>query len=213
MTAWQEGDLIVRRERLGLWPIPRGAADAPWMDEAWLAVPVYVVEDSDEALVTYIATGAEFGFPPGDWPTPDGRHPWHDRPSWGGHGTLMVQRPGDHHAVWHLWSGPERELSCWYINLQTDFVRTDTGYDTQDLELDIVVHPDGSWTIKDLEVLDDRVAEGRFSAELVEWIMALGDDLVEELAAGRRWWDERWAHWTPPAEWVDPALPPGWEDG
>jgi len=75
----------------------------------------------------------------------------------------MVQRPGDHHAVWHFWTGPDREFACWYINLQTAFVRTAIGYDTQDLELDIIVLPDGSWTLKDLDVLDDRVAEGRIS--------------------------------------------------
>jgi hypothetical protein len=213
MSGWREGDLIVRRERLGLWPMSMSAPPAPWMGKAWLAVPVFVVEDSDEALVTYLATGAEFGFPTGDWPTPDGRHPWHERTAWGGHGTLMVQRPGEHHAVWHLWSGPERELLCWYINLQTSFVRTETGYDTQDLELDIVVSPDGSWTLKDLDVLDDRVAEGRFTAELVRWIVALGDELTAELSASRRWWDERWADWEPPGTWVDPELPAGWEAG
>jgi hypothetical protein len=122
----------------------------------------------------------------------------------------MVQRPGDHHAVWHFWTGPDREFSCWYINLQTAFVRTPSGYDTQDLELDIVVGPDGTWALKDLEVLDDRVAEGRFSADLVSWIRALGDELTAELDAGRRWWDPKWASWEPDERWVDPVLPPSW---
>lgn len=55
----------------------------------------------------------------------------------------MVQRPGDPHAVWHFWTGPDREFTCWYINLQADFVRAAIGYDTQDFELDLVVFPDG----------------------------------------------------------------------
>jgi predicted RNA-binding protein associated with RNAse of E/G family len=95
----------------------------------------------------------------------------------------MVQRPGDHHAVWHFWTGPDREFACWYVNLQTAFVRTSVGYDTQDLELDIVVTPDGTWTLKDLDVLDDRVAEGRFSPELARWIVSLGEQLAAELDA------------------------------
>lgn len=176
-----------------------------------MAVPVFVVEDSDEALVTYIAPGAEFGFPPGVWPTPDGRHPWSGRRGWSGHGALMVQKPGEHHAVWHFWTGPERTFAYWYVNLQTAFVRTAVGYDTQDLELDIVVQPDGRWTLKDLELLDQRVAEGRFSPQLARWVVSLGEQLTAELDAGRHWWDHRWADWSPNENWDSPLLPPGWQ--
>lgn len=177
-----------------------------------MAVPVHVVEDNAQALVTYIAPGAEFGFFPGEWPTSDKRHPWAGRRAWAGHGCLMVQRPGDDHAVWHFWSGPSREFACWYVNLQTDFVRTGLGYDTQDLELDIVVFPDGRWALKDDDVLVDRIAEGRFSPRLVAWIESEGADLVAELEAGRHWWDPTWSQWAPDDSWRDTALPVGWAD-
>lgn len=68
---------------------------------------MHVVEDSDDRLVTYVAPGAPFGFPSGPWPTHDGRHPWHGRSAWSGHGCLMLHRPGDHHPVWHFWDGPD----------------------------------------------------------------------------------------------------------
>ena len=177
-----------------------------------MATPVFVVEDSDDALVTYIAPGAEFGFPAGAWPTRDGSHPWSGRRGWSGHGALMVQKPGEHHAVWHFWTGPDREFACWYINLQTAFVRTAAGYDTQDLELDIVVLPDGAWTLKDIELLDERVAEGRFSPQLARWVVSLGEQLTTELDARSHWWDHRWASWTPHEDWNSPSLPPGWHD-
>jgi len=209
---WTPGEVIVRREVLGLTPLGLSINPAPgWTGKPWLGVPVFVVQDNEEALVTYVAPDAEFGFPEGAWPTPDGRHPWSERQSWSGHGALMVQRPGDHHAVWHFWTGPDREFACWYINLQTAFVRTTLGYDTQDLELDIVVLPDASWTVKDLDVLDERVAEGRFPAELVRWIVSLGEQLTSELDSGRRWWDDRWALWQPQRGWDSCSLPAGWE--
>lgn len=211
---WTPGDVIVRREVLGLSPLDDAQSTAvPWSGQpVWLVVPVHVVEDTDEALVTYLATGAELGFPEGAWPTDDGRHPWSTRPSWEGHGTLMVQRPGEHHAVWHFWKGADRHLDCWYVNLQTAFVRTPIGYDTQDLELDLVVpgHDPSAWFTKDRELLDQRVVEGRFSPALRDWIVELGDRLAAELDAGRHWWDHRWARWSPPAEWVDTRLPAGW---
>lgn len=172
---------------------------------------MYIVEDTDEHLVSYIAPGAEFGFARSNWPTSDGLHPWHRRRSWEGHGCLMVQRPAEQHAVWHFWRGPDREFVCWYINLQAAFERTSVGYDTQDFELDLVVRPDGSWLVKDLELLDERVAEGRFSPGLVDWIAGVGDDLVARLRAGERWWDPAWADWRPEPSWVSPALPAGWD--
>jgi hypothetical protein len=207
---WKAGELIVRREVLGLGPHSDPAPRPKWHGRPWEAVPVYVVEDTSDQLVTYLPERADIGFVEGDWPTPDGKHPWHHKTHWVGHGCLMVQRSGDPYAVWHFWTGPERDFACWYINLQADFVRTAIGYDTQDFELDIVVSPDGSYVIKDLEVLDDRVAEGRFTSDLVARIREPGAQLIEELDVGRHWWDPGWARWAPPADWRDARLPADW---
>ncbi|MEM9651011.1 MAG: DUF402 domain-containing protein [Actinomycetota bacterium] len=199
---WRPGDLVIRREILGLTPAGTPADDAvPWHGRAWLELPVRVVEDTDDHLVTFIPTGTPFTFPDGIWPTPDGVHPWSGRAGWTGHGCLMIQRPGEHHAVWHFWEGPERRFAHWYINLQTAFRRTGRGYDTQDLELDLVVEPDGGWQLKDDEFMEQRVAEGRFTADLVVWIRALAGDLMARLDSGDHWWDPAWADWRPPPEW------------
>ena len=206
--SWRRGDVIVRREILGLQP---GAVSTPAaVRGAWMGVPVHVVADRGDQLVTFIGRGAAFDFPVGPWPTPDGLHPWSGRDSWHGHGCLMVQTQGEHHAIWHFWDGPDREFVCWYLNLQTDFVRTTLGYDTQDLELDILVFPDGSHLVKDAELLDDRVAEGRYSPELVDWIRSYGDGLVRRIESDGPWWDMRWADWSPPPEWEGAQLPVVW---
>ena len=97
---WNRDDLIVRSEVLGLQPAEVSTATAA--AGVWLEVPVFVVDDCQEHLVTYTAPGAPFRFPDGSWPTTDGRHPWHHRTGWDGHGCLMVQRPSDHYAVWHF---------------------------------------------------------------------------------------------------------------
>ena len=55
---WEHGDLIVRREVLGLAPrTPPVQPSEEWVGRPWLAVPVFVVEDTDDALVTFIAPG------------------------------------------------------------------------------------------------------------------------------------------------------------
>ena len=63
---WTEGQVVIRREVLN-------------DGRAWLEVPVIVVRDTDELLATFIAQGAPFRFPPGPWPAPQGRHPWHGK--------------------------------------------------------------------------------------------------------------------------------------
>ena len=211
-NSWDRGDLLVRREVLGLNPDGISApADAVWVGRPWAALPVYVVEDSPTALVTYIAPGAQFGFFPGDWPIAGGVHPWSRQPAWQGHGVLMTQEPGAHYAVWHFWTGEDRAFTAWYLNLQTAFLRTSLGYDTQDLELDVIVFPDRSWVVKDRDMLDVRMDEGRFTPALHARILEIGDELTTRLEQEGPWWDLEWAGWEPDTTWVDAALPDGWD--
>ena len=53
-----------------------------------------------------------------------------------------------------------------------------TGYDTQDLELDIWIPLDRPWEWKDEELLERRVEEGRFTAEQVVEIRAEGERIA-----------------------------------
>jgi len=172
---------------------------------SWLEAPVIVVHDTPELLVTYLASGAPFTFPPGPWPTPTGLHPWHGRTGWTGHGTLTLQRPGEAHAIWVFWAGDERRLAGWYVNFQEPFRRTAAGYDTQDLELDIWIPAQGAWQWKDADVLGQRIYEGRYTAEQVDATWRDARRVASELDAGRRWWDERWADWRPEPEWDNPT--------
>lgn len=198
--TWSHGDEVVRREVLN-------------DGRPWLAVGVYVVEDTPEQLVTYLPEGAELSFVDGAFPTSTGRHPWDRGPGtrWQGHGVLMAQRPGEDHALWHFWDGPDRAFDSWYVNIQEAFRRTPIGFDTQDLELDIVVPLDGEWRFKDRDQLDRHIALGRYTADQMAQVIALGDQLGAALDAGRRWWDETWSSWRPDPSWGPISLPRGWD--
>ena len=138
-------------------------------------------------------------------------HPWSARERWNGHGVLQLQRPGEMHAIWVFWHGPKREFRGWYVNLQEPFRRTSLGVDTEDLELDILIAPDGSWQLKDDELLEPWIERGRWTEAEVAAIRAGGARITAELEAGRRWWSRDWAEWTPdPAEQV-PELPLDWD--
>ncbi len=197
-TVWGEGDWIVRRE--------------VWRGRPWFGTVVRVVRDSPGQLVTYTPTGAPFGFPDGDWP--GGLHPWRGRTGWTGHGALEVQRPGETHAIWHFWEEPGRRFAGWYLNFQRPYVRTEIGFDTLDLELDIWLPAGekGAWRWKDAEVLDERVREGRYTQAEIDQVRRDGDRAAADLNAGRRWWDESWSRFVPDPGWEPPALPAGWEN-
>lgn len=211
METWPPGKVVVRREVLGLGLEFPAGEPRPWLMQPWAAMPVYVVAHDAGALVAYIPPGAQLGVADGEWPTSDGRHPWHGRGSWQGHGVVMLHRPGDAYSVWHFWTGSERDFSAWYVNFQAPYVQTAIGFDTQDFELDLVVEPDGTWTLKDDELLDQRVAEGRFRAEHADRIRRYADDVTSQLASGNAPWDLSWRDWQPPASWHGTRLPPGWQ--
>lgn len=168
-----------------------------------------VVADDEDLLVLYMPEGAPLSAPRDFFGAP---HPWSGKDRWQGHGVLQLQRPGEPHAVWVFWHGPRRQLEAWYVNLQEPFRRTRLGFDTQDLELDIVVAPDGSWQLKDDELLDAWVERGRWTPAEIAEIRAEGARLAAELDAGRRWWSDEWAVWEPDPAWRVPAeLPPDWQ--
>lgn len=194
--AWSYGDVVVHRHLCG--------------ERCWCGIPVYVVEDAPELVAVYLPSGAPFRFVPGPWPTETGMHPWHPAESWSGHGMLMLQRPGDPYGVWLFWRGDERELVAWYLNIH-EWSRVPDGFAIRDLELDVVLRPDGSYVFKDEDLVDFRVAEGRMSAADAEHARAVGRDLAAMLDRGERWWSDEWASWTPPPEWaVPPPLPEDW---
>ena len=184
---WQPGQHVVRRE--------------VWNGKPWMASDAIVVRDEPDELVLFTPTGAPMTYADGDWPTADGKHPWHQKPRWHGHGALQIHEPGEDYAVWVFWSGPERALDCWYLNLQAPYVRTELGIDTLDHEVDVVVRPDGEVVLKDVDSIADCVRYGRFSQDFADQVVQRGRELAERVATKGIWWDPAWAAWTPPDDW------------
>lgn len=90
---------------------------------------------------------------------------------------------------------------------------TTIGFDSQDLELDVVVSTDGSWHLKDDDVLDRRVSEGRWTADEVAAIRVIGARIGSEvLETDQWWWDKTWADWQPDESMTVPSFPEGWTD-
>ncbi len=194
---WAAGDVIVRRE--------------VWRNRPWMAMQAVVVEDDLSALVLYVPTGSPFAFEEGPWPTADGRHPWDGiRSSWAGHGALMLHFEGEPYAIWHFWSGQDRQFVGWYLNLQDPYRRTERGIDTLDHEIDIVVGPDGEFEVKDEDAFADCIEYGRFDHDVADRIRDTSAALTDRLRHEGIWWDKKWVTWSPPDDSSPPALPSDW---
>lgn len=197
---WSVGQHIVKRE--------------VWHGAVWMGMAAIVVADTSTELVIFVPSGSPFGYVSGNWPTADGRHPWEGVNShWKGHGSLMLHPVGEAYAIWHFWNGLDRQFSGWYINLQDPFRRAAAAIDTLDHEVDVIVHPDGTPELKDVDRVAECVRFGRFDSAFAQTVISRGRELHARLLRGRNiWWDPRWAAWEPPASWSAPeALPPRWD--
>jgi Protein of unknown function (DUF402) len=188
------GDVVVRRD--------------VWHGQPKVAWGGIVVADEPDLLALYMPEGSPLRFAPDFFGAP---HPWCHKDRWHGHGVLQLQRPGEMHSVWVFWEGAERKLGAWYVNIQEPFRRSRFGFDTQDLELDIVVSPDGSWRYKDDERLEGWIERGRWTAAEVAEIRSEARRIGGLLENGNRWWSEEWAAWRPDPMWPQPTVPDAWD--
>jgi uncharacterized protein len=131
---------------------------------------------------------------------------------WNETDVLMLAVPGEAHSVWVMREAGGGPLRCWYVNLETPLRRTRLGFDMMDHELDIVIRPDRSgWYWKDEEAFNKMVAVGVFSAEEALTIRAEGEQVIQQALRGEPPFCEGWENWSPPAEWLIPKLPQGWD--
>jgi Protein of unknown function (DUF402) len=188
------GDVVVRRD--------------VWHGQPKVAWGGIVVADEPDLLALYMPEGSPLRFAPDFFGAP---HPWSHKDRWHGHGVLQLQRPGEMHSVWVFWEGAERKLGAWYVNIQEPFRRSRFGFDTQDLELDIVVSPAGSWRYKDDERLEGWIERGRWTGAEVAEIRSEARRIGGLLENGNRWWSEEWAAWRPDPTWPQPTVPDAWD--
>lgn len=118
------------------------------------AVPHSLLEETTEGVALLIVPGVLGKGPKGgamsdyvsdllsgEWSTAD--HCWHTNR------VIRLTPFARQFSVDHYWDEATDEFLGYQINFQTPLRRSRFGFDTLDLELDIVVEPNGSWRWKD----------------------------------------------------------------
>ena len=181
--------------------------------------PARVVWHDDDGLLLWTPQSSRYWFPY----MPDGRM-MRDTPLPEWHGAEKVWRPYEvPHAVlgWHARGVPYSVLlffrdgafANYYVNIQEPTVAWHDGElfgaDTEDWDLDVLVDPDLTWRLKDVDELETRmrwpdlywVADPR----RVHGIVA---EVVAVVEAGAFPFDGTWRDFTPDPQWspiVDPV--------
>jgi Protein of unknown function (DUF402) len=187
--SFNEGDFILRQEILD--------------GREWIAYPVRVVADAEDALALYLDQGTPMRFGEGDFRW--GVHPWAKlEPFWQSEGVLQVQRPRDAYAVWMFQAQGRHSGS--YINFQSPFRRTTNGIVTLDHELDLWIPADGSpYRWKDVAEFEHMAASGLFTATQAADVRAQAHTVESLVKSGDVWW-EPWTKWSAPGDWSAPDI-------
>ena len=87
------------------------------------------------------------------------------------------------------------------------FQRNSTGFDTRDLDLDVVIDPDRKWRWKDEDELAWSESQGRLAPYNADSIRREANRAVALLADDDPLFSDDWTYWRPDPAWPIPSLP------
>lgn len=203
---WQAGDVVAFR----------------WMldGKIIIAQPMRVVKDTPDETAILLVPGTTCIVPEELW-QPDriwdrwlaqknGAWKWR-RHIWQTNRILMLLRPGRYDSAWLFWDHATNAFNSYYVNFQLPFTRSHCGFDSFDLELDIVVEPDGAWQWKDEAGYHEGIQLGCISPEWVTAIDAVKGSVIDAIGKRAYPFDQTWMNYAPDPCWPIPKLPDGWD--
>jgi protein associated with RNAse G/E len=101
----------------------------------------------------------------------------------------------------------DRTFLGWYVNFQRPLLRTEIGYDSMDLVVDLVVEPDSrTWRWKDQADFERAIKRHIIEDELRESVQEEADRVLEMASRAAGPFASEWAKWRPPPKWGVPKL-------
>lgn len=203
---WEPGEIIVWR---GI-----------FRDMVWHAQAIIVVQDTEKELVLALLPGAEAMIEPDyvksqkkgkrRWDFKD--QPWTlEKVNWHTNRLLFLVEPEKYYSTIFFWNHTSNEFLCYYINFQLPCRRSHCGIDTLDLDIDLVIHPDFSFTWKDLDDYQTAIDHGVIFPEWIQGIEAAKPEILEKLEKHQYPFDGAWLNWMPDPRWSPPTLPENWD--
>lgn len=194
-------------------------------NQVWLAQSVIVVKDEPDEVILLLIPGAECAYPEGYWRwrmNNDYSHGtrWQEAKNnkiilrkfpWYTNRLLIFMEPEKFYSCILFWDHATDRFGCYYINFQLPFTPSHCGFDTFDLDLDIVIDPNYHWKWKDEEDYRQGIREGVILDEWVKGIERSQEEVFERIDEHRYPMDGSWLDWRPDPTWAPPPLPDRWQ--
>ena len=186
----------------------------------WHVQPTLVVKDTLEELVLVLLPGtecmAEETYPLGK---KNARRWWDFTENdwklakyiWRTNRLLLIFEPGKCYSTILFWDHATDGFLYYYVNFQIPFQRRYDNVDTLDLELDLIVNPDGSTEWKDEEDYLLAVGRGLVSPKWMKEIENTKQEILERIKEQQYPFDGSWLDWKPDPKWKPPVLPENWD--
>lgn len=189
-----------------------------YRDRLWGARAATVVSDEPERTFLSWGPGSEWWSAHGTGRHSAG-HRWEltqrgtwdlvERP-WTGSRVLFVLEPGKYYGIGLFWEVDNGEFRSFYVNFQLPFRRSYVGFDSLDLDLDLVVRRDLSWSWKDEADWAVAKASGALDEATIAGVEAGMKEALKRVEAGLG--DlPGWVEWVPDPNWAPARMPLYWD--
>jgi hypothetical protein len=125
--------------------------------------------------------------------------------------VLVVATPRDWYSTWLMWHATTAAFLGYYINFERPWLRTDLGFDTTDLAIDLVVDTQHRRRWKDEDAFARRVDLGLITEHEEVAVHAAMRDVVDRIEARDGVFSGALDDWRPNAAWNAAELPHGWD--
>jgi protein associated with RNAse G/E len=124
---------------------------------------------------------------------------------------LIFLEPEKYFSTIYIWEDASDRFDCYYINFQLPISRSHCGFDTFDLELDIIINPDLTWEWKDEEAYQQGIRSGGIIDAWVKQIEHAQKEVFSRIEHGLYPIDQSWLGWRPDISWEKTKLPVNWD--
>lgn len=172
-------------------------------NRVWDAKATYLIEENSDDAVLWMPAGSQFAVPRDYQHNSEGfrknrwrnyrDNDWHLLNRLWLNNHVLVCKPKDaFYSVMHFWSEADNEFLGYYVNFELPYEKTDDGFVTLDLDLDIMIYPDYSWEMKDEEDYQNAVDEGHIPTDWVNAIALAQEHVMADMMARRYPFDGHW---------------------
>ncbi|EAR08827.1 hypothetical protein MED297_04137 [Reinekea sp. MED297] len=143
--------------------------------KVWAARAVEVVSSEPGCICLWYPAGSDFAVPTGytedrvlfhqnRWQI--AREGWRlDVRRWERNHVLIVKDPSQYYSVQLFWDASTDQFLGYYINFELPYKMSTVGYDSLDLDLDLMVYPNGKYQWKDVDEYRAAVECGGITPE------------------------------------------------